>query len=279
MVNPAKEKPLPLRFLCSDAFWEEEAFRVLPNSGLFHFTADIEGRPAAVIIDDYSLTNLVSIEVVDKLQLRTCPKSFPYTLAAYYDEAFSITHMVSIPLTIYGHTVSIFCDIMPRKLNCCQLLLGKHWCDEFQIVFDNVQPDPHIFWNNKNTWLAHTRLKKFQEVRRQNLCPPVISTIKSSEHVDVQDESLSVHKNMGVEVNETYVVSTNVIISAPSVVFCNMQVAFEEREPSILQPASPNHALSLEDDVLVPTTFDDDIAIVTNQIESERTAISARIHI
>ena len=269
MVNPAKEKPLPLRFLCSDAFWEEEAFRVLPDSGLFHFTADIEGRPAAVIIDDYSLTNLVSIEVVDKLQLRTFPKKLPYTLAAYYDEAFSIAHKVSIPLTIYGHTVSIFCDVMPRQLTCCQLLLGKHWCDKFQVVFDNVQPDPLIFWNNENTWLAHTHLKKFQEVRLQNLCPPVISITKSSEHVDVQDESLSVHKNMGVEVNETCAVSTNVIISAPSVVSCHMQVAFEEREPPILQPASPNHALSLEDDVLVPTTLEENAIDIGIDLEPQ----------
>ena len=63
MVNPAKDKPLPLRFLCSDAFWEEEDLGVHPDFGLFHFNADIKGRSAAVILDDYSLINLVSIEV------------------------------------------------------------------------------------------------------------------------------------------------------------------------------------------------------------------------
>ena len=67
MVDPTKEKPLPFCFMCSDAFWEEEDFGVHPDSGLFHFTADIDGRPAAVILDDYSLINLVSIEVVHKL--------------------------------------------------------------------------------------------------------------------------------------------------------------------------------------------------------------------
>ena len=69
MVNPAKEKPLPLQFLCSDEFWKEENHGVEGDSGLFHFTAHIKDRPAALIIDEYALVNLVSIEVVHRLKL------------------------------------------------------------------------------------------------------------------------------------------------------------------------------------------------------------------
>jgi hypothetical protein len=47
---------------------------VVLNSGLFHFTADINGRPAAVTIDNCSLPNLVSIEVVEKMHLHTYKK-------------------------------------------------------------------------------------------------------------------------------------------------------------------------------------------------------------
>ena len=90
-----------------------------PGLGLFHFAADIKGRSAAVILDDYSLINLVSIEVVEKLQLITCSKTLPYTLAAYCDETFPITHVAYVPITIYGYTVSICCDVIPRALNCC----------------------------------------------------------------------------------------------------------------------------------------------------------------
>jgi hypothetical protein len=43
-------------------------------------------------------------------------------------------------------------------------------------------------------------------------------------------------------------------MSTPSVVSCDMQVGFEEREPPILQPASPVCVLSLDEDVPVPTT-------------------------
>jgi hypothetical protein len=52
-------------------------------------------------------------------------------------------------------------------------------------------------------------------------------------------------------------ISTNVTMSTLSVVSCDMQVAFEERERPILQPASPVCALSLEEVVLVPTSSEE----------------------
>jgi hypothetical protein len=111
--------PLPLQFDCSNTFWEEDSGVVL-NSGLFHFTADINGRPAPVTIDNCSLPNLVSIEVVEKMQLRTFGKIKPYMLASY-DHALPITRTTHIPLTIYGHTVHIRCDVVPRALNFCHI--------------------------------------------------------------------------------------------------------------------------------------------------------------
>jgi hypothetical protein len=54
-------------------------------------------------------------------------------------------------------------------------------------------------------------------------------------------------------------ISTNVTLSTPSVVSCDKQVAFKEREPPILQPASPVCALPLEEDVLVPTSSEEHV--------------------
>ena len=68
MVVPHKEKPLELRFLCSDTFWEEDS-SATPTLDLFHFTADIEGTHAAITIDKCTRLNFVSIEVVEKLKL------------------------------------------------------------------------------------------------------------------------------------------------------------------------------------------------------------------
>jgi hypothetical protein len=56
-------------------------------------------------------------------------------------------------------------------------------------------------------------------------------------------------------------------MSTPSVVSWDMQVSFEEREPPILQPASPVCALSLEEDVLVPTTSEEHVIAIGTDLE------------
>jgi hypothetical protein len=52
-----------------------------------------------------------------------------------------------------------------------------------------------------------------------------------------------------------------------------MQVAFEEREPPILQPASPVYALSLEEDVLVPTSSEEHVIEIGTDFEPQPAAM------
>src|SRR4051812_43520938 len=258
----ADDYPFPLRYHCSHTFWEEES-GVVPNPGLFHFTTEICGRYAATIIDTCSSINLVSVEVVEKLQLYTRALTIPFMLATS-GHALPVTQIACVPLTIYGPHRYVSCFIVPRAFNSCHIMLGTNWCNHFQVVFGNEYSDPSIFWNDKHTWLSHTHIKQFQEIRRQNLCPPITSNINP--HVDL------IVEEPRVKVGETAVVSTNVIISTPSVVSCDMQVAFEEREPSILQPASLDCALSLEEDVPVPTTCEEHTKDIGIDLELQPTS-------
>jgi hypothetical protein len=176
-----------------------------------------------------------------------------------YDHALPIMRTTHVPITIYGHTVHIHCDVVPRALKFCHLMLGKSWCAQFKIVFGSENPDPSIFWNSKHTWLSYTRIKEFQEIRHQNLRPPVAIQIKphvgpvltppelcirtmctpQPPQVNLHDSTLcvdmSVHKSESVIFPEKLSegvdrtckdISTNVTMSTPSVVSCDMQVAF-----------------------------------------------------
>jgi hypothetical protein len=98
-------------------------------------------------------------------------------------------------------------------------MLGKFWCDKFKVVFGRDHPDPSIFWNEKQTWLAATHIKHFQEIRCQSLC--------SRETTNTKPEDDYILAKLREGVDETCEVSTNGIISTPSVVFCDTQVAFE----------------------------------------------------
>ena len=185
MVDPSEEKPLELLPSCSATFWEEDS-SVLASSDLLHFTTNIKRRCAAITIDNGSLLNFVSIEVVEKLKLFTYQHNWPYMLDNN-DETLPITHGTYVPLTISGHTVKIPCDVIPRAFNSCHLLLGNDFCEKFEVEFSK-HPDIGLFWNNKKTWIIHESLKNFQEVRCDNLCSPIISKIRLSEHVDIKDK-------------------------------------------------------------------------------------------
>jgi hypothetical protein len=52
-----------------------------------------------------------------------------------------------------------------------------------------------------------------------------------------------------------------------------MQVAFEEREPPILQLASPICTLSLEEDVLVPTSSEEHVIVIGTDLEPQLAAM------
>ena len=130
-------------------------------------------------------------------------------------------------------------------------MLSEKWCNRFKVDFVSYYPDVQFFWTTKKDWIIHASLENFQRVRNQNLCAPIIPMTKSSERVGIKDERLRVVENVRVEIKETCeVISTNVIMSTSSVVSCDMQVAFEEREPPIVQPASQ---LTSEEHAIVPS--------------------------
>jgi hypothetical protein len=92
--------------------------------------------------------------------------------------------------------------------------------------------------------------KLSESVIKSELCDSTKHEVES-----IHFESMSKNENTRVvDVRICEDISINVTLSTPSVVSCDMQVAFEEREPPIIQPASPVCALSLEEDVLVPNS-------------------------
>ena len=87
---------------CSATFLEEER-GTFDGDGLFHHDVVIGERRAAATIDGSSTLNLISIEVVEKLQLPTCARTVTYLLHSSYGTLL-ISHTADIPITIGVHT-------------------------------------------------------------------------------------------------------------------------------------------------------------------------------
>ena len=139
------------RKFCSAAFWKEES-RPIQGNGLFHFNAIICGRVAAVTIERFSSINLVSIEVVEKLQLSTCYLSEPYFLASAYG-ALQISHQAEVPITIGPHTEVVVCDISPVALDSCHIMLGATWWRQFKASCPRGVDGLSIIWNMRKRYL------------------------------------------------------------------------------------------------------------------------------
>ena len=264
MQSPSNDvqEPFHAGSVCSNTFWEEDASGI-PASDLFHFTADIKGSHVAITLDKGTRYNFVSIEVVAQLQLVPTKLKRPFIISTN-DAALHINHTTSIPLTMHGHTERVFCNVLPRAFTCCHLLLSAKWCHSYNVNFVSHYPDLQFFWNKKKNWIIHARLKKIQEVRRQ---PLFLSHhfLEKQRLENIEMQRLE-HIVMGfVEVKETCeAVSTNVTMSTPSVLSCDVQVDFEEREP-IVQPAPLPH--TLEEHTIVPSVVSCTMQVVSKERE------------
>ena len=102
MQKKADELESSKRNFCREAFWMEEKYPA-KGSSLFHYNILVCGRVAAATIERCSFINLVSIEVVQKLQLPTYFRPQPYLLTSPHG-ALQISQKAEVPVTIGNHT-------------------------------------------------------------------------------------------------------------------------------------------------------------------------------
>ena len=145
----------------SDTFWEEEC-GTFDGDGLFHHCVQIGERCVAATIDGSSNLNLVSIEVVDKLQLHKCARSKPYLLRSSYGTLL-ISHTAEVPFTFGNYTELVWCDVSPVPLDSCHVLLGSPWCKKFQVQARPKVKNISFIWNKTRGGLLRSSANDFHE--------------------------------------------------------------------------------------------------------------------
>ena len=146
---------------CSATFWEEERGNFV-GDGLFHHSVAIGERYVATTIDGSSSLNLISIEVVEKLQLPTSVRRVPYLLCSSYGTLL-ISYTADVPITIGEHTELVPCDVSPMPLHSCHVLLGDSWCRKFKVQPCRDVKKVSLKWNMKRCALLRTPADKFHE--------------------------------------------------------------------------------------------------------------------
>jgi hypothetical protein len=88
-----------------------------------------------VIIDSGSTDNLVSTEMVEKLELETTPHTKPYKVSwLQKGHQVMVTKQCLVEFKIGGYKDEILCDVIP--MDVCDILLGRPWQFYRNVIHD-----------------------------------------------------------------------------------------------------------------------------------------------
>lgn len=88
-----------------------------------------------MIIDSGSTNNLVSTEMVEKLELETTAHSSPYKVSWLHKvNQVMVSQQCKVQFKIRGSKDEILCDVIP--MDVCHILLGRPWKFDRNVIHD-----------------------------------------------------------------------------------------------------------------------------------------------
>jgi hypothetical protein len=105
---------------------EKEAENPTQRNNLFQTACKTKDRLCKVIVDSGSTNNLVSTEMVEKMELETVVHPSPYRVSwLQKGHQVNVTKQCLVEFKIGGYKDEILCDVIP--MDVCHLLLGRPW--------------------------------------------------------------------------------------------------------------------------------------------------------
>jgi hypothetical protein len=119
-------------------------------------------------VDSGSTDNLVSTEMVEKLELETTKHPSPYKVSwLQKGHRVSVTKKCLVKLKIGNYHDEILCDVIP--MDVCHILLGRPWQYDRNVVHDGRM--------NTYTLEKDGRIHKLLPIKDKEVKPEVSSTI------------------------------------------------------------------------------------------------------
>jgi hypothetical protein len=113
----------------------KEAENPAQRNSLFRTACKTKDRVCKVIVDSGSTDNLVSTEMVEKLELEIVAHPSPYkVLWLQKGHQVNVTKQCLVEFKIGGYKDEILCDVIP--MDVCHLLLGIPWKYDRNVVHD-----------------------------------------------------------------------------------------------------------------------------------------------
>jgi hypothetical protein len=114
---------------------EKEVESSVQRTRLFRTACKTKDRVCKVIVDSGSMDNLVSTEMVEKLELETTDHPSPYRVSwLQKGHQVTVTKQCLVEFKIGGYNDKILCDVIP--MDVCHLLLGRPWQYDRNVIHD-----------------------------------------------------------------------------------------------------------------------------------------------
>jgi hypothetical protein len=140
---------------------KEEKDPVQRNS-LFRTACKTEDRVCKVIIDSGSTDNLVSTEMVEKLERETTAHPNPYKVSwLHKGHKLMVSRQCNVEFKIGGNKDEIPCDVIP--MDVCHVLLGRPWKYDRNVIHDGRKNTYTLEKNGHTHMLLRMEDKRVKE--------------------------------------------------------------------------------------------------------------------
>jgi hypothetical protein len=144
---------------------EKEVENPVQRNSLFRTACKTKDRVCKVIVESSSIDNLVSTEVVEKLELETIEHPNPYRVSwLQKGHQVNVTKQCLVEIKIGGYKDEILCDVIP--MDVCHLLLGRLWQYDINVIHDGRKNTYTLEKNGRTHMLLSIKDKEVKpEVR------------------------------------------------------------------------------------------------------------------
>jgi hypothetical protein len=147
---------------------EKEMENPIQRNSLFWTACKTKDRVCKFIVDNGSMDNLVSIEMVEKLKLETIDHPSPYKVSwLQKGHQVNVIKRCLAEFKIGGYKDEILCDVIP--MDVCHLLLGRPWQYDRNVIHDGRMNTYTLEKNGRTHMLL---LIKYKEIK-----PEVSNTV------------------------------------------------------------------------------------------------------
>ena len=110
----------------------EDSFK---RTKLFKTACKTKDKVCKMIIDSGRIDNLVSTEMVEKLDLETTTHPSPYKVSwLRKGHQVMVSQQCKVEFKIGGYKDEILCDVIP--MDVCHILLGRPWQFDRNVIHD-----------------------------------------------------------------------------------------------------------------------------------------------